>query len=377
MTDTVLRIDAGTALGKVERLDSGGARIPARLTRVGVFVYRQPDGVERRELRLPEEVFKADSLATYKGAPVTIEHPPGGRVDPDNWRDLSVGHTEDVRTDAKFVEGDLVVNDSAALSEVESGKREVSCGYRCRLDWTAGEWDGEQYDAIQRDIKINHVAIVSRGRAGPEVALRLDSHDAVCVEQQEEKSIMAVEKTEKVVLIKLDGRDVEYGGEAHIKHLETRADAADEKLTKARAEVDRASARADAAEEKIKQLEGRLAESVSPERLDALAAERAELIASAKQACGESFNTDGLSERELKLAVIRADRKDFEAEGKSDDYISAAFDFAKSHAVRADGIEGATRIAQKTSTRTDAKDPVAEARAKANESYRTQYLGSN
>jgi hypothetical protein len=42
------------------------------LTRVGIFEYRRPDGSIRRELRLPEEVFAQESLASYKGKPVIL-----------------------------------------------------------------------------------------------------------------------------------------------------------------------------------------------------------------------------------------------------------------------------------------------------------------
>ena len=47
------------------------------VTSVGIFVYHNPDGSERRELRLPEEVFAAKSLASYKGKPVIITHEAG------------------------------------------------------------------------------------------------------------------------------------------------------------------------------------------------------------------------------------------------------------------------------------------------------------
>ena len=46
------------------------ARAP--LTSVGVFTYRNADGTPRRELRLPEEVFSEESLATLKLKPLTL-----------------------------------------------------------------------------------------------------------------------------------------------------------------------------------------------------------------------------------------------------------------------------------------------------------------
>lgn len=42
------------------------------LTSIGIFEYTNSDGSVRRELRLPEEVFKPESLKTYKGKPIII-----------------------------------------------------------------------------------------------------------------------------------------------------------------------------------------------------------------------------------------------------------------------------------------------------------------
>mgnify|MGYP003292221380 CR=1 FL=1 len=42
--------------------------------RTGILVYRNADGTERREYRPPEEAFKADSLASLMGKPITIGH---------------------------------------------------------------------------------------------------------------------------------------------------------------------------------------------------------------------------------------------------------------------------------------------------------------
>lgn len=56
------------------------------VTSVGIFVYHNPDGSERRELRLPEEVFAEKSLASYKGKPIIVTHD-AGYVDTDNVKD--------------------------------------------------------------------------------------------------------------------------------------------------------------------------------------------------------------------------------------------------------------------------------------------------
>lgn len=50
-------------------------------------------------------------------------------------------------------------------------KRELSAGYRCRYEICSGVFDGQHYDAIQRDLRGNHVASVPSGRMGSDVAV--------------------------------------------------------------------------------------------------------------------------------------------------------------------------------------------------------------
>jgi hypothetical protein len=194
----VVRTDAGDeerydffgGIGRFERTPVGGIRVKARLTRTGVLEYKRPDGTIRRELRLPEEVFKADSVATLNGAPVTDLSHHRSLIDVANWKDAALGHADNVRQDGDYIVADLHVNDPEAVALIENGQlHDISCGYRCRMDATPGVWNGTPYDAIQRDIRYNHVAVLprGRGRAGTDVSLRLDSKSAECVERQEHR----------------------------------------------------------------------------------------------------------------------------------------------------------------------------------------------
>ena len=169
------RIDT-VKISNVKRTPQGGLDVPAALTRSGIFVYRQPDGTVQRELRPAEEVFSEDSLQTLGGAPVTVGHP--GLVHADNWQRVSVGHVADTaKRDGDLVESRVRVQHSDAVKDVESKKLvELSCGYTCDVDHTPGDFGGEHYDAVQRNIRYNHVALLppGGGRAGSEVKLRMD-----------------------------------------------------------------------------------------------------------------------------------------------------------------------------------------------------------
>jgi uncharacterized protein len=87
--------------------------------------------------------------------------------------------TETVERDGPYLKGSLIIFHEDTIKAIESGARqEISLGYLCRLEPTSGSINGEAYDAIQKDIVVNHVALGPKGwgRAGPDCAIRKDSH---------------------------------------------------------------------------------------------------------------------------------------------------------------------------------------------------------
>lgn len=144
------------------------------LTRVGIFEYHNPDGTIRRELRLPEEVFAAESLASYKGKPVILTHE-AGLVDVDNVQQEHIGTilSEGIQ-DGDNVRAQIVIHDAESL---DYGLRELSLGYTQTPDKTPGVWNGQPYDAIQRNIQINHLALVEKARAGEQARLNIDGEE--------------------------------------------------------------------------------------------------------------------------------------------------------------------------------------------------------
>ena len=157
---------------------NGWLRASAALTRTGVFVYRNEDGSIRRELRPPQEVFRSDLMPLYAGLPLTVGHP-DVFLDVLTTRAHQVGSISSPRREADKLVADLLVTDLVAIEQVQRGVRQISVGYEAELDFTPGTWFGVPYDAIQRNIQPNHIAIVDRGRAGPECAIRLDQGDTM------------------------------------------------------------------------------------------------------------------------------------------------------------------------------------------------------
>lgn len=144
------------------------------LTRVGIFEYKNPDGSIRRELRLPEEVFAPESLASYKGKPVILTHE-AGMIDSDNVQQEQIGTILSEGTqDGDNVRAQIIIHDARKL---DYGLRELSLGYSLDLEEVPGEWQGQPYDAIQRNIRVNHLALVEKARAGDSARLNIDGED--------------------------------------------------------------------------------------------------------------------------------------------------------------------------------------------------------
>lgn len=175
----VRRFDLGE-IKSATRTPQGFLLCPGFATRVGVFPYLNADGSVRHELRHPDDVFDPVSLETLKHAPFTLEHPPE-MITPKNVAKYRKGHSTDrVEVNRDMVDTDIIIEDQDAIDAVEKGGiRELSSGYTADVEEEAGVWNGIPYDCRQKNIRYNHIAGVKRGRAGPEVRLRMDSQDAV------------------------------------------------------------------------------------------------------------------------------------------------------------------------------------------------------
>jgi hypothetical protein len=131
--------------------------------RGGTIIEYRPDG----------EVFADESLASYELRPLTDLHPPRN-VTTDTARMLARGAVAAGRrhADGVHVSGRLAVWDAGLIKKfVDAFARgdamQLSAGYELDLDRTPGfAPDGRRYDAVQRNIRINHVAAVPLGRAG-------------------------------------------------------------------------------------------------------------------------------------------------------------------------------------------------------------------
>jgi hypothetical protein len=110
-------------------------------------------------VREAEDVFDEDSLASMDGKPITLYHP-DEMVTSENFKKYAVGFIKNVHRENNYIMGDLVINDMEAIEKVVNGEiKDLSLGYQAKLVPTG---DGR---LKQKNIVINHLAIVPEGRA--------------------------------------------------------------------------------------------------------------------------------------------------------------------------------------------------------------------
>ena len=359
LDDRSYRIDSYEMIG--DRL-----RIDVRPTRTGVQVYDQGDGTQRREQRDAEEVFKPSSLATFRAAPITVGHPSRSMVTAADWRDFTVGVAGEnwgPTEDGIYTSGSFFILDGPTQKRIIDGELiEVSGGYFAGSDDTPGKNDaGEQYDARQIDIEIQHFALLPSGRArgGPGCRLRLDSKGDAYIEpapaEPARNPAPSGRRDSMILKLMIGGseQEVEFPDEVisaigaamadpviagiraamqaeeapadaePVEAEEAPADAEGEEPKAEKATMDALKAKLDAAKSRADKLQAKL-DAFTPERLNVMAQARAELVAKADLVAGRKLDGAKLSDAALKLEALKAAK--VETDGKSDAYIDARFD---------------------------------------------------
>lgn len=273
--------------------------------------------------RPESEVFSRESLASYANKPISDDHPPEF-VTADNWKQYGKGDIgSDVVRDGEFVSVSYKIMDGDTIAKVKAGKAEVSMGYMAEIDFQDGVTpDGEPYQAIQKNIRINHLAIVDRGRAGSECGF---NDGAANWGTSPITKVGDNNVTLKTLIV--DGLTVETT-EGSIDAVRKIADAkslAVKALTDANVENKAVLATKDAElAAKDAEIDALKEAKLSDADIDALVQARSDLLAKAKSVADADFT--GLSDAEIKKAAVVAKLGDAAIEGKTEAYIDARFD---------------------------------------------------
>ncbi len=149
---------------------------PISKATVNPYYGREIPGADRLGLE-PNRIYNllrdagelAKAAPSFNGVQLLDAHIPVTAANPQD--DAIVGAIgTDTTFDAPYLKASLIVWDADAIARIESGEqRELSCGYRYDADMTPGTYEGQPYDGVMRNIRGNHVALVEKGRAGPDV----------------------------------------------------------------------------------------------------------------------------------------------------------------------------------------------------------------
>ena len=337
------RIDTFKIDGNPVKTPEGFLRVDAVVTRSGVFRYRSMDGSERLELRSDTEVFDEKSLKTLVMVPMTNDHPFEGLVTADNAKALQIGFTgERVRAEKPFIKVPVVITDKNTIADVEAGKRELSCGYFCDVEEEKGNYKGELYTHVQKNIRYNHVAIVTMGRAGPEARLKMDQMDLFRTDSLGTDIAFMIGKEvrtdSKHSNTKNNTNNFNKGDQAmpnkiingiayeaaqevinHCDNLEKQVADLTKQVATIEADRDAHKDRADKAEKEVKTMPQKINDQVSARR---------ELETKAAKVLAKDTKFDTMSDVEIRSAVIASRFPNIKLDDKSDDYVTALFDSA-------------------------------------------------
>lgn len=342
--------------------------------------YVKSDGSEEMEAKLPEEILSDSTVSSANSKPVTDGH--HGLVTKDNSHDLMKGFTaSNGHVEGNMLYNDITITDPNLISQIKNGsKRELSIGFETQMDPTSGTYNGTRYDAVQRNIRINHVAVVPKGRAGHEVRLIGDSAEAVDqIEPSEEKGNQMETR-----VVRADGQNITVAADdvdkitkldadnsakaKQIADLNAKIKDLQDEKAKIEGNADESAKKADAAEAKVASLEDdkkKLQKQVDSLKGDAFD-KRLELIDQVKDFVGDSaYDYHGKSDRDMKIDAVKTVRGDaIDFKDKSDEFVDAAFQLLEKPK-QVSGYAG-----PEPETKSDSADPIAKAYYDLNHMYK-------
>lgn len=320
------------------RTKDGYLAVRAKAARTGVYDYAGSevdpenkhglrDAATVKILRDADTVFDPRSAHSFIGKPITDNHPTKP-VNSTNWRD----HARGTVMGAKWEEGgylsfDLLLTDADAIAKVDAGKRELSNGYSTDLqfgDFTAP--DGTKCQARQTSIAGNHVALVDRGRAGSECAIKdgFAACDALPADIFDRLTSIGDLPMKTLTIDGLRVPNVSDEAEAAIVKLQADNSATATKLVTAESKAVADAATITAKDAEIADLTAKLADAqITPAKLADAAKEYADVQAKAK-ALGVTVAADA-DTAAIKKAVVDAKMGE-KAKAYTADHIGIAFD---------------------------------------------------
>ena len=317
------------------------------IARVGVFPYMKADRSIEMEAKLPTELLSDSTVNSADNRPVTNDH--HGLVTKDNATQLAKGFTADnAHVDDNTLRVDMTIMDGKLIDAINNGKQELSIGFQTNIDQTPGEYNGVAYDSVQKDIQINHVAVVNQGRAGHTVRLLGDSAEMIDDDVKEGKTesmeytktrLDSVDQTITVAdhdvdaVTKLDADNSDKSKKIadlknQIAELQKQLDELQGNADESKKDAAKAQAKADSLEKENENMKNKYEGDGFDKKVQA----RLKLMEKAKKFVGDSADLNKMSAREMKIAAVKSAKAvndSINLEDQTDDYIQALFDNLK------------------------------------------------
>ena len=299
--------------------DNGFLRLnKVRLGRIGIQQYLgkelpndlgfAPDEVVN-VYRPEEEVFADESLSTLQGLPVVFKNHEWKTPDSNG----ASGSVSGIPTRAgDDIAGQLLITDGKAIIPIRNKEySDISLGYKADVERITGTFRGQPYQAVQRNIRYNHVAILrpGGGRAGDNIKIE-DNKTMDLITVDTGHGEVKVSPDSKAALKSLmdacsagneERRKMQDSNSALAKKVED-YDALKAKLEDAEKENEKMKGEIAAKEAKIKKMED---EDEDEEKLEKKAKEMSDAKAVAVAVMGDSI-PKGLPTSKLKLEIARA-----------------------------------------------------------------------
>lgn len=352
----MIRFADRVSVGDIKETAEGYLVATARVARTGVQQYLaselgdvaaaagfKPNDVVR-VLRSEKEVFDEDSLRTITRLPVTIDHPKE-HVTADNWSKLSVGEVGDAyATESEWIVVNPMIKDAAATKAAKTTHKQISMGYTANI---VEYGDKAIADFEQKTIRYNHLALVSKARAG-DMARIADSWGVCPVTDYDPGNSPMTRKgasdmeTKTIVL----GDAAVQVAVSDLAAVEAYKVAMTKKLADAEAAKKAAE---DKKDEEIGELKAKLkkAEDANIVDVDALVAARSALVAQVK-AVDAAIEVAGKSDAELRKLAVKSKLGDAAIADASDAEISGMFKVLAAGAGKSNPVADAISTGVKT-----------------------------
>lgn len=367
------------------------------IARVGVFPYLHSDGTWTNEAKLPEDILSESTVKSANNKPVTNDHPvdDGENVLIDKTN--STQYVKGFTADNAHVEGDmlkvgLTIMDPQLIDAVQNGdKQELSIGFQTDVEPISGEYNGAKYDSVQRNIQINHVAVVDRAREGHNIRITGDSAQMVVNDTRKEKQMAENEKNafddadntssntnsassntssssnrssssssddkdKQIADLKQQVKDLQAQLASKNSNSSSQDDSDDDDKDKSKSKSDSV----DAEIEKIKKERDMYKSQVEGDSFNTTIDERIDLIDDAKKILGDSYDFHGKSNHDIKVAAIKKADSTIKVDGMDDSFINGVYAVIKN---RKPGVVGYPRQETLSDTADDTVNKAKQARA--------------